>query len=48
MAISIGIPAEDRKAFLFNNVIDAKGNKFDMPVTVAFGSQPEYTQVGWR
>jgi 3-polyprenyl-4-hydroxybenzoate decarboxylase len=29
-----GIPAEDRKAFLFTNVVDSKGRKFDMPVLV--------------
>ena len=42
-----GIPAEDRKAFLFNNVIDAKGNKFDMPVTVgALAASPEIYASG--
>ena len=29
-----GIEEKDRKAFLFTNVIDSKGNKFDMPVAV--------------
>ncbi|MGH6742597.1 MAG: hypothetical protein ACREDY_26800, partial [Bradyrhizobium sp.] len=29
-----GIAAEDRKAFLFTNVVDSKGRKFDMPVLV--------------
>jgi 4-hydroxy-3-polyprenylbenzoate decarboxylase len=29
-----GIEAKDRKAFLFTNVIDSKGNKFDIPVVV--------------
>ncbi len=29
-----GIPAEDRKAFLFTNVTDSKGRKFDIPVLV--------------
>ena len=26
-----GIPDEERKAFVFSNVTDAKGRKFDMP-----------------
>ncbi len=29
-----GIPAEDRKAFLFTNVTDSKGRDFDIPVLV--------------
>ena len=29
-----GIDEKDRKAFLFTNVVDSKGNKFDMPVAV--------------
>ena len=29
-----GIKEPDRKAFLFNNVVDAKGRKFDIPVVV--------------
>jgi len=29
-----GIEEKDRKAFLFTNVIDSKGKKFDMPVAV--------------
>ena len=29
-----GIPAEDRKAFLFTNVTDSKGRKYDIPVLV--------------
>ncbi len=29
-----GIDEKDRKAFLFTNVIDSKGKKFDMPVAV--------------
>ena len=29
-----GIEEKDRKAFLFTNVVDSKGNKFDMPVAV--------------
>ncbi len=30
-----GLPEEERKAFLFENVIDAKGRKYDIPVLVA-------------
>jgi 4-hydroxy-3-polyprenylbenzoate decarboxylase len=29
-----GIEEKDRKAFLFTNVVDSKGNKFDIPVAV--------------
>ncbi len=30
-----GLPEEERKAFLFENVTDAKGRKYDIPVVVA-------------
>ena len=30
-----GLPEEERKAFLFENVHDLQGRKFDMPVAVA-------------
>ncbi|MDH3701719.1 MAG: UbiD family decarboxylase [Alphaproteobacteria bacterium] len=29
-----GIPETERKAFLFTNIVDAKGRKFDMPVLI--------------
>jgi 4-hydroxy-3-polyprenylbenzoate decarboxylase len=29
-----GIAPEDRRAFLFTNVVDSKGRKFDIPVLV--------------
>jgi len=29
-----GIPESERKAFLFTNIVDAKGRKFDMPVLI--------------
>ena len=29
-----GVPEEDRKAFLFTNITDSKGRKFDIPVLV--------------
>ena len=36
-----GIPAEDRKAWLFENVVDAKGRKYKFPVVVgALGGNP--------
>lgn len=30
-----GLPEEQRKAFLFENVVDAKGRKYSIPVLVA-------------
>ena len=42
-----GIPAEERKAFLFNNVRDASGKTFDMPVVVgALAANPEIYAAG--
>ena len=42
-----GIPAEERKAFLFNNVTDANGKFFDMPVVVgALAGSPEIYAAG--
>lgn len=36
-----GMPENDRKAFLFTHVVDAKGRRYDMPVAVgAFASSP--------
>ena len=29
-----GLPEEERRAFMFTNVIDAKGRKYDIPVVV--------------
>ena len=29
-----GIPEADRKAFLFTNVVDSKGRKYDIPVLI--------------
>ena len=29
-----GMKEEDRKAFLFTNIVDGKGRKFDMPVLI--------------
>ena len=42
-----GIPAEERKAFLFNNVTDANGKIFNMPVVVgALAASPEIYAAG--
>ena len=42
-----GIPDEARKAFLFTNVVDAKGRGYDMPVTVgALAGSPEIYRLG--
>jgi 4-hydroxy-3-polyprenylbenzoate decarboxylase len=42
-----GIPSEDRKAFLFNNVTDASGKVFEMPVAVgALAANPEIYAAG--
>lgn len=42
-----GIPAEERKAFLFNNVTDTSGKVFDMPVVVgALAANPEIYAAG--
>ena len=30
-----GLPEEERKAFLFENVVDVKGRKYEMPVAIA-------------
>jgi 4-hydroxy-3-polyprenylbenzoate decarboxylase len=37
-----GVAEEERRAFLFTNVVDSKGKKYDMPVVVgALASSPE-------
>jgi len=42
-----GVPEEDRKAWLFTNVTDAKGRKYDMPVLVgAVASNIEMYRIG--
>jgi len=42
-----GIPEEGRKAFLFTNVTDSKGRKYDMPVVVgAMAASPQVYSVG--
>lgn len=42
-----GIPADERRAFLFTNVTDAKGRKYDMPVVVgAFSASARIYALG--
>ena len=42
-----GIPEPDRKAWLFTNVVDSKGRKYNMPVLVCgLAGNPEIYQVG--
>ena len=42
-----GIAEKDRKAFLFRNVIDAKGRKYEMPVVVgALAASREIYRIG--
>src|SRR5437660_11322039 len=42
-----GIEEKDRKAFLFTNVVDAKGGKYDIPVVVgALAANREIYRIG--
>jgi len=42
-----GIPEGDRKAFLFTNIVDSKGRKFDMPVIVgALAANSQIYSIG--
>jgi UbiD family decarboxylase len=42
-----GLPEEKRRAFLFTNVIDGSGKKYDMPVVVgALSANPEIYAIG--
>jgi len=42
-----GIPEAERKAFLFTNVVDSLGRRFDMPVVVgAFAATPAIYAIG--
>ncbi|MCZ6862031.1 MAG: UbiD family decarboxylase [Alphaproteobacteria bacterium] len=44
-----GVPEGDHKAFVFTNVVDAKGRKFDMPVVVgALAGSREIYRLGLR
>jgi UbiD family decarboxylase len=42
-----GLPEEKRRAFLFTNVVDGSGKKYDMPVVVgALSANPEIYAIG--
>jgi 4-hydroxy-3-polyprenylbenzoate decarboxylase len=42
-----GVPEEKRRAFLFTNVVDSKGRRYDMPVAVgALAASPDIYAVG--
>ena len=42
-----GIPEDERRAFLFTHVVDAKGRRYDMPVAVgALAASPRIYAVG--
>jgi len=42
-----GMPEDQRRAFLFTNVIDSKGRRYDMPVVVgALASSPDIYAMG--
>lgn len=42
-----GLPEDDRRAFLFTNVVDAKGRRYDMPVAIgAYASSPRIYALG--
>jgi UbiD family decarboxylase len=42
-----GVPEEKRRAFVFTNVIDSKGRKYDIPVVVgALASSPQIYAIG--
>jgi len=42
-----GIPENERKAFLFTNVVDSKGRRYEMPVVVgALAASPRIYAIG--
>jgi 4-hydroxy-3-polyprenylbenzoate decarboxylase len=42
-----GLPEDRRRAFLFTNVVDASGRRYDMPVVVgAFSASPDIYAIG--
>src|SRR6185436_19893486 len=42
-----GVPEDDRRAFLFTNVVDSKGTRYDMPVAVgALAASPRIYAMG--
>ncbi|MBI2315685.1 MAG: UbiD family decarboxylase [Betaproteobacteria bacterium] len=44
-----GLPREQRKAFLFTNVVDSRGRKYGIPAALgALGGSPEITAIAMR
>jgi UbiD family decarboxylase len=44
-----GLPEEERKAWLFENVYDSKGKRYDMPVLIgALGASPQVYAIGLK
>src|SRR5580693_3368327 len=42
-----GVPEDKRRAFIFTNVTDAKGRKYDIPVVIgALSASPEIYAIG--
>src|SRR5262245_2957673 len=42
-----GVPENQRRAFLFTNVVDAKGKRYDMPVAIGvYASSPQIYAQG--
>jgi len=42
-----GIEEKDRKAFLFNNIVDSTGHHYDIPVAIgAIATNPEIYRIG--
>src|SRR5215469_2251312 len=42
-----GIPEAQRKAFLFTNIVDAKGRRYDIPVVIgAYAANAEIYRIG--
>ena len=42
-----GIAEKDRKAFLFTNIVDSKGRRYDIPVVVgALATNPDIYRIG--
>src|SRR5260370_9660056 len=42
-----GIPEDERRAFLFTNVVDSRGRRYDIPVVVgALAASPKIYAVG--
>src|SRR5438093_7031153 len=42
-----GVPEDERRAFLFTNVVDSKGRRYDMPVVLgALAASPKIYAMG--